>query len=63
MVRNVLLHSYGLLDQRDITRAPHLAEYRNMAVQLTRTRLEEYHQAIIDVYVVIMNSITASGWK
>lgn len=63
MVRNVLLHRYGRLGQRDITRAPHLEEYRNKAVQLTRARLEEYHQAIVDVFIAIMNSITATGWK
>jgi len=63
MVRNVLLHRYGRLGQRDIERVPHLAEYRNKAVQLTRARLGEYHQAITDVFIVIMNGITANGWK
>lgn len=63
MVRNVLLHRYGRLGQRDIARAPHLAEYRDKAVQLTRTRLDEYYQAIVNVFVAIMNGITVTGWK
>ena len=63
MVRNVLLHRYGRLGQRDIARAPHLARYSNKAVQLTRARLGEYHQAIIDVFIAIMNGITVAGWK
>ena len=63
MVRNVLLHRYGRLGQRDIKRAPHLAEYHNKAVQLTRARLSEYHQAITDVFAILMKGITENGWK
>lgn len=63
MVRNVLLHRYGRLGSRDIDRAPHLAEYRNETVHLTRDRLGEYYQAIVEVHVAIMNGVTAIGWK
>ncbi len=63
MVRNVLLHRYGRLGPRDIVRAPHLAEYQDKAIQLTRARLGEYFQAVVDVHRNIMNGITANGWK
>ena len=63
MVRNVLLHRYGRLGPRDIVRAPHLAEYRNKAIQLTRARLGEYFQSVIDVHLTVMNGIAATGWK
>ena len=63
MVRNVLLHRYGRLGLRDIARAPHLAEYRDKAVQLTQARLGEYFQAVIDVHLAIMSGVTATGWK
>jgi len=63
MVRNVLLHRYGRLGQRDIARAPHLAEFENKAIQLTRPRLDEYYQAVVDVHIAIMHGITATGWE
>lgn len=63
MVRNVLLHRYGRLGPRDVVRAPHLAEYQNKAIQLTRARLGEYYQAVVDVHVAVMNGVTATGWK
>lgn len=62
-VRNVLLHRYGRLGQRDIARAPHLAEFENKAIQLTQARLDEYYQAVVDVHIAIMNGITATGWE
>lgn len=63
MVRNVLVHRYGRLGLHDIARAPHLAEYRDTAVQLTQARLGEYYQAVIDVHLAIMSGVTATGWK
>lgn len=63
MVRNVLLHRYGRLGQRDIDRVPQLAEYRNKAVQLTRARLSEYYQAVVDVHMAIMDGVYETGWK
>ncbi len=63
MVRNVLLHRYGRLGPRDIERVPHLAEYRHESVHLTRARLNEYFQAVIDVHLAIMKGVFATGWK
>ena len=63
MVRNVLLHRYGRLGPREIGRTPHLVEYQNKAIQLTRVRLAEYYQAVVDSHVAVMNGITATGWK
>ena len=63
MVRNVLLHRYGRPGPRDIARAPHLVEYPNKAVQLTRVRLGDYYQAVVDVHLAVVNGVTATGWK
>ena len=63
MVRNVILHRYGRLGPRDIVRAPRLAEFKNKTVQLTRARLGEYYQAVVDVHLAVMNGVTATGWK
>jgi len=63
MVRNVLLHRYGRLGQRDMARAPHLAEFKNKAIQLTQPRLDEYYLALTDVHTAIMDGITATGWE
>lgn len=63
MVRNVLLHRYGRLSPRDIVRVPHLAEYKKKAIQLTRARLGEYYQAVVDVHLAVMNGVAATGWK
>lgn len=63
MVRNVLLHRYGRLGSRDIVRVPHLAEYKDKAVQLTQARLREYYQAVVDVHHAVMNGVTATDWK
>ena len=63
MVRNVLLHRYGRLGLRDITRVPHLAEFKDKAIQLTRARLDEYYRAVVDVHIAVMNGIVERGWK
>ena len=63
MVRNVLLHRYGRLGPRDVVRVPHLAEYKDKAIQLTRARLDEYYQAVVDVHLAIMNGVAENGWK
>jgi hypothetical protein len=63
MVRNILLHRYGRLGQRDIARAPNLAEFENKAIQLTRPRLNEYYQAVVDVHIAIMTGISTTGWE
>lgn len=63
MVRNVLLHRYGRLGPRDLERAPHLAEFGNNSIQLTRARLAGYCQAVVDIHLAIMNGVMANGWK
>ena len=63
MVRNVLLHRYGRLGPRDIERAPHLAVNENNAVQITRSRLSQYSQAVNETHIAVMQGVYAAGWK
>lgn len=63
MVRNVLLHRYGRMAPSDISRVPHLAEYRNTAIQLTRARLADYYQAVVGIHLAVTNGISATGWE
>ncbi|MBB3121135.1 hypothetical protein [Pseudoduganella violacea] len=63
MVRNVIVHRYGRLGTNDVKRAPHLSEWIGKTVPMTKDRLAEYHQAIVDVHLAVMNGVLANGWK
>lgn len=63
LIRNVLLHRYGRLSPRDCERVPNLKDSPNKTVHLTRSRLSEYYQAIVDIHLAIANGIWANGWK
>lgn len=63
MVRNVIVHRYGRLGTNDAKRAPHLLEWVGKTIPMTRDRLGEYHQAIVNVHLAIMNGVLANGWK
>lgn len=63
MMRNVIVHRYGRLSSNDVIRASHLSEWVGKTVPMTKTRLGEYHQAIIDVHTAILKAILANGWK
>jgi hypothetical protein len=63
MMRNVIVHRYGRLGANDAKRVPHLFEWVGKTVPMTSQRLGEYHQAIVDVHLTIMNGVLANGWR
>lgn len=63
MVRNIMLHRYGKLEQADVRRSPHLSEWLGKTLPMTQQRATEYHNAIVKMHLAIFASVHANGWK
>ena len=63
MVRNVMLHRYSRLSQRDVDSFPHLEEWKNEVLPITTVRLNAYYSSVIAIHLAIAKAIWAAGYK
>lgn len=63
MVRNVILHRYGALGQKDVESFPALLEWRDKVLPMNTERLRAYHAAVVAVYMSLARAVWASSYK
>lgn len=63
MVRNVVLHRYGNLLDKDVEKFPELRDWVGKVLPITTERLTSYYNAIVNVHLGIANAIWKSRYK
>ena len=63
MARNVILHRYGRLSEKDTERFPHLKSWTDAVLPITTERLNTYYNAVTAMHVAIARAVWKAGHK
>jgi hypothetical protein len=59
-VRNILLHRYGNVGEREADAFPSLAQWRGRVVPFDRERFSRYYNSIVSVVTSLFSSVGAT---
>jgi hypothetical protein len=60
LMRNIIVHRYGRIDEGDVKLLPKLAKWQGGVMPIDRATFSQYYNAIKDVILALMSSISKS---
>lgn len=63
LVRNIIMHRYGYLNEEDVEGFPTLEPWVGDVVPMTNERLKSYYDVVVALYLGLIKSIFASEYK
>jgi hypothetical protein len=61
LMRNIIMHRYGKIDQGDVAVVPRLVAWQGQVMPIDRGTFTAYYQAIIDFLIALMKAISQSS--